>query len=188
MTHYAHEDASESDGPSRAEDQFVRLFSKSQCVLHAYILGLTRSAADADDILQEVNLALWRKRDQYDLRSNFLTWALGFARVEISNFRRKTAKGRLLFSDDVLNLLASDWPADVGVYEQRLSALAACLQRLREDDRAYVAAFYRQETSVRELAAATGVSASSIYKILHRARESLRRCVKSRVAQSLHPS
>lgn len=45
-----------------SDDEFIRLFSKSQHSLYAFILGMTHSTADADDVLQEVNLALWRKR------------------------------------------------------------------------------------------------------------------------------
>ena len=54
------------------EDEFILRFSRSQCTLYAFILGLTHDASDADDVLQEVNLALCRKRHTYDSKYEFV--------------------------------------------------------------------------------------------------------------------
>ena len=166
------------------EDEFIRLFSKSQCTLYAFILGMTHSTTDADDVLQEVNLALWKKRHTYDSQFDFLRWAIGFAGVEIKNHRRKYAKSRLLFSDDVLNTLAADWPKDASFHEQRLAALASCLKKIGKVEHHFLGEFYRRDVAVGELAKLSGTPASTIYKILSRARRSLRQCVQRTIAQS----
>lgn len=168
------------------EDEFIRLFSKSQCTLYAFILGMTHSTTDADDVLQEVNLALWKKRHSYDSQYDFIRWAIGFASVEIKNHRRKFAKRRLLFSDDVLNSLAADWPEDVTFHEQRLAALASCLKKIGDVEHHFLAEFYRRDVTVNELAKSTSTPASTIYKILSRARNTLRRCVQRTISESTY--
>jgi len=170
------------------EDEFIRLFSKSQCTLYAFILGLTHSTTDADDVLQEVNLALWKKRRTYDSQYDFLRWAIGFAGVEVKNHRRRCAKSRLLFSDDVLNSLTTDWPTDASFHEQRLAALASCLKKLGKDEHHFLAEFYRRNVAVNELAKLNDTPASTIYKILSRARNALRRCVQRTISQSTYPA
>lgn len=170
------------------DDEFIRLFSKSQCSLYAFILGLTHNTTDADDLLQELNLALWKKRHSYDPQYDFLRWAIGFARIEIKNYRKKFAKSRLLFSDDVLNTLASDWPSDVSFYEQRLAALASCLKKLSAVEHRFIADFYRSDISVNKLAELHNTPASTVYKILSRARNSLHRCVRRTIALSSYPA
>lgn len=168
--------------------EFIRMFTKSQFDLYAYILGMTHNMADADDVLQEVNLALWKKRSAYDPQYSFLPWAIGFARIEINNHRKKNHKSKLLFSDDVLNLLAIDWPVDSTYQEQRLTALNSCLKKLASRERRYVTEFYRHGTSVNELSDLYDRPASTIYKILNRARKSLRLCIQATITQSRHPA
>lgn len=170
------------------DDQFIRLFSKCQCSLYAFILGMTRNTADADDLLQELNVALWKKRNSFDPKHDFFRWAIGFARIEIKNYRRKNAKSRLLFSDDVLNTLAADWPNDVSHHEQRLAALAACVNKLGSVEHQFISGFYRKNVSVNELAVLHNTPASTIYKVLNRARESLFRCVQRTIEQSSYPT
>ena len=168
------------------EDEFFRHFSKSQCALYAFVLGLTSNPMDADDVLQEVNLALWKKRRSYDPRFPFLPWAIGFAKVEINNYRKRVGRQRLLFSDDVLNRLSADWPNDTSHQEQRLAALTICLKKLPALQSHYVSSFYKAGCSVKELAETNKTPASTIYKILTRARNSLRSCIQSTIAQSRH--
>jgi RNA polymerase sigma-70 factor, ECF subfamily len=170
------------------DDRFIRLFSKSQCSLYAFILGMTHNSVDADDLLQELNVALWKKRTSYDPQQEFLRWALGFARIEIKNYRRKNAKARLLFSDDVLNTLAQDWPSDMSYHEQRLAALASCVKKLGSVEYQFISGFYRRNASVNQLAELHSTPASTVYKILSRAREALHRCVQRTIEQSSYPS
>ncbi len=172
----------------REEDQFIRQFTKSQPSLYAYILGMTHSTSDADDVLQEVNLALWRKREQYDPRFDFVPWAIGFARIEVSSHRKKHSKRGLALSDDVLNLLAVEWPKLAPMQEQRLAALDHCLRKLAATEHQMITGFYRGGASVKELSDRHDRPLSTVYKILTRARKALRLCVQATLNQTNHPA
>lgn len=172
---------------SGKDDEFVQRITASQRDLRAFIVGMTPSQADADDVLQEVNLALWRKRHLYDHGQEFLRWAIGFAAIEIRSFRSRSARSRCWFSDSVMESLAAEWPQDSSVNEQRRDALATCLQKLGPVERQFITAFYGKQLSAQELANQNGKPLSTVYKILARARESLRECVRRSLLQAYHP-
>ena len=170
-----------------ADDEFIRRFTRSQRALHAFIIGMTPTRSDADDILQEVNLALWKKRHLYDSGQDFLRWAFGFAVVEIRSFRCRIANRRLWFSDAVLDSLAAEWPSQSELQEHRRDALVSCLEKLVTREKQFVAAFYRREATAQQLADESGKPLRTVYNTLERAREWLRRCVQNTLAQSQHP-
>jgi RNA polymerase sigma-70 factor, ECF subfamily len=173
--------------PTDGDDLFIRCFTSSQRPLYAFIVGMAPSRNDADDILQEVNLALWRKRHLYDRGQDFLRWAFGYAVVELRGFRSRSAKGRLCYSDKVLDSFAAEWPTDLEAEQQRRDALAACLEKLGAGERQLVAAFYCGDVTALELAEATGKPLRTVYRMLERARACLRKCVQSTLAQAQYP-
>ena len=42
---------------------------------------------DAEDVLQEANLVLWRKFDQYQEGTNFFAWACQIIRYEVLKYQ-----------------------------------------------------------------------------------------------------
>ncbi|WP_428305688.1 sigma-70 family RNA polymerase sigma factor [Lacipirellula sp.] len=169
--------------PEGADEDFVTKLTLCQPALQVYVVGLTPCRGDADDVLQEVNLALWRKRSQYKRDQDFNAWAFGFAILELRNFRSRSAKSRLWFSDTTIQELAVDWPQEATFAQDRRDALAGCLMRLGEYDRAVVAAFYGRGARAEEIAVETGAPPSRIYRTLTRIRSLLRDCVRRSLSQ-----
>lgn len=174
-------DNPEHDGIGRGaadrDELFISRMNASQRQLRAFVVGLTPSAADADDVLQEVNLALWRKRDQYDPSQEYLRWACGFAALEMRNHRRKFAQDRHWFSESTIELLAIDWPQASSFLEDSRLALSGCLEKLGSNEREVIEAKYGRQLSVKEIANETGRPQSTIYKVFTRALKSLRSCI-----------
>src|SRR5882762_7664700 len=99
----------QSPKPWRADaGSFVQLFSVHQRSVHAYVSTLVPSSADADDIMQETSLALWKKFQEFDPQRDFFRWACGVAFVTVLRFRRRTAKDKLWFNEEVLQLISAD--------------------------------------------------------------------------------
>ena len=108
-----------NNDPLTSDDEFIRRFTNCQRDLRAFIVGMTPTKSDADDVLQEVNLALWRKRELYDPSQEFLRWAFGFALTEVRNFRSRSAKSRMWFNDSALESIATAWPYESNLSERR---------------------------------------------------------------------
>lgn len=61
-------------GTHLTENGFRELFERERDGLFRFLYRLTRNASDADDLLQETFLTLWRKRDQFDGRGAVQGW------------------------------------------------------------------------------------------------------------------
>ena len=66
--------AMDHPNPTRTEE-FVELSSSHQRQLLGYIFTLVGNMDDAEDLLQQTNLILWRKFDDYQPGTDFIRWA-----------------------------------------------------------------------------------------------------------------
>jgi RNA polymerase sigma-70 factor (ECF subfamily) len=62
--------------------------------------------ADADDILQETNLVLWSKQDEFTPGTDFRVWAFRVARYQVMAYRKRQSLDRLVFGDELIDRLA----------------------------------------------------------------------------------
>ena len=111
-------------------DEFITLLTSSQSALYACILSLLPDRTAAQDILQETNLTLWRKVDEFEMGTNFMAWASRIARYHILNYRRRLARDRQIFDDQLFEDLCvkqADLCEDANAYAD---ALRRCLTRL----------------------------------------------------------
>ena len=60
-------------------EQFVRHFAGAEHEIYRYVLALVPNGSDAQDIVQETAVALWRKFDEYNPNEPFIPWACRFA-------------------------------------------------------------------------------------------------------------
>ena len=174
--------------PAIEDDQFVELMAKNQVRLWTYMCTLVRDRSDTDDLLQEVNLALWKNRKAFDPNRDFISWACGMALVEVLRFRRKAATDKLLFDEALLSTLTADYIRHVEDWDGRQIALTECLQKLSVKDRWLLDARYRSGVTTAQIAQQLNRPLSTIYSSLARIREALFRCVQSAIAQESHPS
>ncbi|HPM80105.1 MAG TPA: sigma factor [Candidatus Anammoximicrobium sp.] len=65
----------------------MRLWVGRQSRVYAYIRALVFSGADAEDVLQEVAVVLWRKFDQFEPGTRFDQWAYRVASIQVADFR-----------------------------------------------------------------------------------------------------
>jgi RNA polymerase sigma-70 factor (ECF subfamily) len=158
-----------------------QLFVRHQPALLAYVLSLEPSYADAQDIVQEVFLAVSRKADSWSAGTNFTAWVYAIARFEVLHFQRRRARGGRRLDEEVVELLHAtvDLP-DVDDFEQRLQILQGCLQQLAPRARELILLRYHQGYKPERIATIVGWSINAVRVALTRARQSLRRCLEKR--------
>jgi len=160
------------------EDEFLRLFARSQRGLHAYILALVFDPNTAADLLQETNIVLWRKFEQYERGSNFFAWAREIARLSVLRHRRTNSRRIATLDPHLLEELAerfSQWPEPTGRDQE---ALSGCLDKLKDTDRELIVARYRPGATVGGMAARLGRPENSVSQSLCRIRRVLAECVE----------
>lgn len=166
-----------SDSPG--SEEFVRELTNHQTAMLAYIRSLAPGGGGARDLLQEVNITLWQKREVFELGTNFKAWAFQTIRYHLLNHRRRLAsQGWLIFDDDLLERMAPDAEVAPEGLEQRHLALRQCLLRLRPQDRELLHHRYATSSSLGTYAAATRRSTGTLKAILYNLRAALRRCIE----------
>jgi RNA polymerase sigma-70 factor, ECF subfamily len=167
--------------------EFVRLFAQHQRRVHAYIGTLLPNRSDADDVMQETSMILWRKWDQFDRGRDFVSWACGVAFYEVLKHRRLKGSDKLYFSDAVIRQLSVEVVAQSELHELRREALSDCMQELNRTDFQLVQYRYSTGVTARQTASDLRRPESTVYKALARIRQSLLRCVEHKIAQRGHP-
>jgi RNA polymerase sigma-70 factor (ECF subfamily) len=167
----------------QAHDRFLRLFTTNEPAIRAFVRRLVPLRQDAQDVMQEIALVLWRKFDQYRQSEDFRRWAFGVARYEILAWLRDKTRDRQMLAADVVELLADEsLQADQRLELQR-EALRACLDKLPEEHRRLVMAAYGPGARIQEVAALSGRTVAAFYQWLHRVRVLLLDCVRRAAAK-----
>lgn len=163
-----------------AED-FVRLLTKNERRIRAFIYGLVPNPESVDEIMQEVSVVLWKKFDQYEKGTEFLRWAYVVARYEVLMFRRKKARDRHVFDENLLELLAEEYVEVEEELSRERRALDKCMAELGELERKLLLTAYAQGQKINQLAEERGTTPMSLYKKLNRLRKKLLICIEKNV-------
>lgn len=159
-------------------EDFVRLFTQNQRALYMFIVPLVGSPADAEEVLQETNVVIWSKWDQFQAGTNFLAWGRAIARLEVFRFRRRKDRRQQPLGDEVLELVAEELQQQPNDFDRRRDALVECIGKLREKDRQLIHQRYAEGHSGDDVANQLGRPANSVYQSLGRIRRVLMECVR----------
>ncbi len=158
-------------------EAFIRLLTEHERRLGRYTMMLVPQAHDADDILQEAKIVMWRSFDRFELGTNFGAWARVVVFHQVLAYRRKKAKLAVPLSEETLSLLASDAEPLMEHFDRRKSALSACVAKLQDEHRNILTLRYRDECSIEGIAERVDRTAGAVYRVLSRIRKNLHECV-----------
>lgn len=139
--------------------------------------SLVPNWSDAEEVIQETNLVLWREFDRFESGTNFTAWAFRVALNQVLAWRKRRRRDRLEFSPAFLEAVAAATAADVERLEERAGLLARCMEKLPADHRAMLQFRYGQGRDVPTIAREIGRSADAVYRALSRIRHALHLCV-----------
>jgi RNA polymerase sigma-70 factor (ECF subfamily) len=174
------------ESQTRTDDQqrsFVAIFARDQRRVYAYICTMLPHSVDAEEVMQETALIMWSKWSQFVPGSDFVRWGCGIARLEVFRFLRERRRhGGIVLSEDIIDLVSTEFEHHQDNESERRAALLACLGELSEEQRQLLSQRYGQQVTARELADQLNRPTRSVYKSLKRAREQTRDCVRRRLA------
>lgn len=160
---------------------FVELYARSYPRLQFYIMALVPSTNDANDILQDASLVMWRKFDTFQLDSNFLAWACTIVKFQAMKYRQTQARSVRLLDEAVLEKISEEAIRQNAPSSLSLQALEHCIGKLRGDDRALIHRRYQPGVTVQQMADESGRSPNAISQTLARIRRMLLLCVQHRI-------
>jgi len=176
-----------NDAEGRQLDDVLALFARYQRRLHAYIGSMLSNPAEADEVLQETNIVVWKKFQQFEPATDFRAWVFQIAYYEVRKHLERKQRNGVTFSPDLLDELSAEYQSREGLLEERRETLTGCVQKLRADDRELVERVYGQGVDVGQLAEQTGREKTSIYRSLRRIRQLLFECVERTLGAQGNP-
>lgn len=162
-------------------ERFVQLFVAHEARLRSFVRALLPRWDDVDEVMQETSLVAWRKFAQFEQGTSFLAWAGAIARFEALKQQRKHSRDRLVFSNEVLDLLAREGIEESEPLERERAALEHCLESLDPPQRELLQGSYAPGARLHEVAAKTGKSVQAFYKTIQRIRLALLDCIDRRL-------
>lgn len=152
-------------GDSSAFEQLVRRHNQR---LYRAARAIARSDSDAEDVLQQTWLEVFRHLGQFRGDAAFTTWATRIAiNAAIAHTRRQPVVA------EVRDEPAGETPGDEVERVQLGKLLEACLQRLPQGNREVMVLRDVLELDTAETAACLGLSEEAVRVRLHRARSAV---------------
>ncbi len=157
--------------------ELVQQLTACQTRLYGFILTQIPSRERAQDVLQETNLVIWEKADEFAPGTNFWAWASQIARLRVLGYYRDAGRDRHVFSETVLDQLAA-LGEEISGDEAHRRALRACLKKLTQQQAELIRERYYRSQSVLAIAESKGQSLSAVKMALYRVRRSLLSCIE----------
>jgi RNA polymerase sigma-70 factor, ECF subfamily len=149
--------------------------------LFGVILRILGNQAEAEDVLQDVYLTVWRKAADFDAgRASPMTWLIAIARNRAIDRLRASSRGGRMEPIDAAADLADEAPgADRTLADRQESArLHACLATLATHERAALRGAFFDGNTYEELAARMNVPLGTMKSWIRRAMIKLKACLE----------
>lgn len=168
------------------EEAFGGLLQRYQGKVYRLAMHLTRNPQDAEEVTQDVFLAVYRKLRDFEDRASFRTWLYRIAsNAALMKLRRRRpvvslaggAEGPAFREDGQFAQAVADWsayPEAELLAAERRSVLEQAIATLSPDDQAVVVLRDIEGLSNQEVAEILGTTLLAVKSRLHRARLALR--------------
>ena len=162
-------------------EEFLRLLTEHDRMFSIYVTGLVQPLQDAQDILQEGKIVMWRHFGKFKSGTNFLAWGRKILLRQILAYRRKMKHRRHgQLNEDILVMLDAEMDSAMREkrWVEREQALRSCLRKLPPKQRELIEQRYRDEASIEKISRQTDKSETAVYQLLYRIRKILQDCVE----------
>ena len=167
----------------RAGDQvaFDMIMRQHATVLLRMAYGYLKSTTDAEDLVQDLFLALWQGRETWQVQGtigSYLAVAVRRRSLDILKHRRVESTHASRVSEHLVHQMETGMPipADIALsIRDDQSAVRQLINRLPDRTRLVLLLRYGQQHSIPEIAAILGISAAATRQLIWRALDQLRR-------------
>jgi len=153
------------------------LLTTHQGRIRRFILSLVPNYNDADDIMQEVSKTMWTKFGDFQIGTDFLSWAFKIAYYRILEYRRSKKEGTFL-DNQVIEDIYRDTNQRSNKKDQMIEYLNRCISKLPLNDQEVLKLKYEDNLSIKDVSLRIGTSIYVLYKQMAKIHDWLLMCVK----------
>jgi RNA polymerase sigma-70 factor, ECF subfamily len=158
-------------------ERFTLLWTDVQPALRGFLSATLPDFHAAQDVLQDVAIALHRQFEQGKEPDHFLHWALAMARNKVLMHVRTRSRSRLIFDEELIEAAAAEWQELLPELEPRAEALRGCVTRLQGRAAELVRMRYLEALPFEEISRRLNLTSVAARTALKRIRLSLRECI-----------
>lgn len=146
-------------------DIYISTVKRNNQRLYLLALSFVKNHDDAEDIIQNVFLKLWRYPNGFENDEHIDKWLTTVCVNECKNYLKLPFRKHSNF-EDLIDMYSFDEPKDFDVYNAVMS--------LPKKERTVIHLFYYEDMSIKDMANLLEIKESAIKTRLHRAREKLK--------------
>jgi len=152
------------------EAAFTRIMERYQEKLYWHVRRIVISHDDADDVIQNTFLKVWKNLDRFRQDAELFTWLFRIATNEALTLLKKQKRNRMLPWSDYENYLEENLESDEYFSGDTIARkLQKALIRLPEKQRLVFNMKYFEEMKYEEMAAILGTSVGALKASYHHA-------------------
>ncbi|MFC5862849.1 RNA polymerase sigma factor [Acidicapsa dinghuensis] len=166
-------------------DAMAALYRRHGGLIYRFTLRMSCDATVAEEITQEVFLALLSQPERFDPeRAALPTWLCGIARRQLWKHYEKTGRQSLADDDEELVEPAADddSPVELLLRSEAVAAVQSAINTLPAELREVIVLCALEEMSYEQTAEAMAVPVGTVRSRLHRAKLRLARALRSDMA------
>lgn len=148
------------------EDEFVSAVNRSSQRLYLIALSFTQNADEAEDILQNIFLKLWKYPKPFENEMHLDKWLTAVCVNESRNYIKTPFRKRCSPLDEHADTPVFDSVKNQDIFNAVMS--------LPQKERTVIHLFYYEDLSVKEIAKLMKQSESAVKTRLYRARKNLK--------------
>jgi RNA polymerase sigma-70 factor (ECF subfamily) len=155
---------------------YASLVTKHKNLVFSIVLKIVNNREDAEEISQDVFLKAYQSLNTFERKSKFSTWLYRIAyNAAISKTRKKKIEMVAIEETVITNYSTDEIGRNMNELEEndRQLILERALSRLPEEDNLLITLFYKNENSIEDISAVTGLSVPNVKVRLHRIRKKL---------------
>ncbi|MFW5858766.1 MAG: RNA polymerase sigma factor [Planctomycetota bacterium] len=158
-------------------ERVLQLALENRLQLQAYLLGLCRDMALAEDLFQETLLVVCQKWNDFTVGTSIKAWMFAIARNlhlrQVTRQQRHAVVAEAEVLERAFATRSSDGRSDAALRE----ALVACWRKLPERNRKAFYHRFAEGSGHQPLGARLGLTDNALYLLLSRTRKMLRACI-----------
>ena len=157
-------------------ESFIVKLTDAQSGLYAYIYTMIGDHNKAKDVLQEANIVMWRKFDEFDGK-NFEAWSVTICKFQVMAFFRDKKRDKLLLDPELAEQVSRTAEKEFSFFNHPEPQLMECPSSLADHNRNLIEMKYFKKLKMEEIAQKLERKVSAVKVAIHRIRKSLFDCI-----------
>ncbi|MCM8537702.1 MAG: sigma-70 family RNA polymerase sigma factor [Lentisphaeraceae bacterium] len=161
-------------------EEFIVKLTEAQSGLYAYIYTMIGDHNKAKDVLQESNLVMWRKLNDFD-GLNFEAWSVTICKFQVMAYFRDKKRDKLLLDSDLAEQVSKTAEKEYSFFNRAEPQLLECLATLPEQNQNLIKMKYFEKLKMDQIASRLDRKLSAVKVAIHRIRKTLFNCIEQKL-------